>query len=167
MERAARHPVTEVLRPCPLAIRPDTPVAEVFLKFSHPDVHQLLVIGEDKTVAGVITTRDVIEAITPGAGTLKSHQISGLDRLLKSTATTARDLVSSKPHTIPSTATLLEALREMEHASASSLIITDRTNMAIGCIDLAGILAFLGSPTEVQPHRAAQADGFPGEGRMV
>ena len=143
IQRAALYPVTDAMTRCPLSVRPETPVPEVLGLFSRPDVHQVLVIGNDEVVYGVITARDIIAALTPGAGSLKGHQISGLDRLLKSTASIARDLVSGEPLSILMTATLLDALKTMEHSFSPSLIVVDPGNHAVGCVDLAGILSFL------------------------
>jgi len=138
-----QQPVTAVMTGCPLSVPPDTPVTEVLDRFSRAGVHELMVIGCNGTVEGVITSRDVIAAITPGAGTRKDHQISGLDRLLKSTAATARDLVSEESLRIPDNSTIIEALSAMEHSFASSLIVVDGNNIAVGCVDLSGILALL------------------------
>jgi predicted transcriptional regulator len=143
VQQALQQPVTTVMTSCPFSVRPDTPIAEVLRLFSRPGVHQLIVTGTDGTVYGVITSRDIIAAITPGAGTLKSHHISGLDRLMKSFAAVASDLVSGEVLKIPDSATILEALRAMEHAYSSSLIVVNRDGTAVGCIDLASILALL------------------------
>ena len=143
IQRAALYPVTDAMTNCPLSVRPETPVLEILDLFSRPNVYQILVIGSDEVVYGVVTTRDIIAAITPGAGSLKGHHISGLDRLLKSTASTARDLVSGEPLSIIMTATLLDALKTMEHTFSPSLIVVDSGNHAVGCVDLAGILSFL------------------------
>ncbi|MFA4860827.1 CBS domain-containing protein [Methanoregula sp.] len=143
IQRAALYPVTDVMTSCPLSVHPETPVPEILDLFSRPNLHQVLVIGDDEKVYGVITTRDIIAAVTPGAGSLKGHQIAGLDRLLKSTASAARDLVSDEPLSISMTATLLDALKAMEHSFSPSLIVVDKNNRAVGCVNLAGILSFL------------------------
>jgi CBS-domain-containing membrane protein len=143
IEKAIREPVNVVMSKCPLAIQPDAPIPRVLEQFSRQSNHPLMVIEPDGTLAGVITPMDLISALTPSAGTGGRHRISGLDRYLKSTAQNARDLISDEPMTIHKDATIGDALRRMEHSHSPSVIIVDENEAAVGCIELADIIAYL------------------------
>lgn len=143
IEKAIQEPVTAAMTKCPLSILPDAPLFEVLEQFSRQSNHPLIVIDPDGTLSGVITPMDLISALTPGAGFRGRHQISGLDRFLKSTAKNARDLMSDEPITVNENATISDALRTMEHAHSSSVIIVNDKKVAVGCIELADIIAYL------------------------
>ena len=143
-----QEPVTAVMTRCPLPVHPDTPVARVLEQYSHTS-HPVVVAETDGTLAGVITPMDLIEVIAPGKGPNKRHMISGLDRFLKSTAQNARDLMSDEPVTVPHTARISDALETMEHGHATSVILLDEKNVAVGCVELADIIAYLLRP---RPH---------------
>lgn len=143
IEKAIQESVTVIMTKCPLSIHPDTPLSHVLEEFSRQSNHLLTVIENDGTLLGVITPLDLIAAITPGAGTGGRHRISGLDRFLKSTAQNARDLMSDEPLTLREDATIGDALRTMEHGHSPSVIIVDEKKTAVGCIELADIIAYL------------------------
>lgn len=140
--KVLQEPVTVVMIPCPPAVHPDTPVTRVLEQFSRTG-HPMLVVGTDGSFAGVITPGDLISVISPGNGPKKRYIISGLDRFLKSTAQNARDLMSDEPLTVPATARISDALQAMEHGHATSVILLDEKNMAVGCVELSGIIAYL------------------------
>ncbi len=142
LEKILQEPVTAVMTRCPLPVHPDTPIFRVLEQFSHSN-HPVIVVDSDGTLAGVITSMDIISALTPGEGFGSRHQISELDRFLKSTAHNARDLMSDEPLTVPEDAKICEALQAMEHGHSSSVILLNEKNIAVGCIELADIIAYL------------------------
>lgn len=148
IEKALQEPVITVMTRCPLPIHPDTPISRVFEQFSHSN-HPVIVVDSDGTLAGVITPTDIISVLTPDEGLGGRHLISGLDRFLKSTAQNARDLMSDEPFTVPENAKICDALQAMEHGHSSSVILLNEKNVAVGCIELADIIAYL---YRSQPH---------------
>lgn len=97
----------------------------------------------DGTFAGVITTKDLISALTPGDGAGGRYLISELDRILKTTARNAQDLLSDESITVPENASISDALQAMEYGNSSMVIIVNRKNKPIGCITLADIIGHL------------------------
>ena len=142
IEKNLQEPVTVVMTKCPLPVHPDTPLSRVLEQFSHTN-HPVIVVDTDGTLAGVITPLDLITALTPGEGTGGRHSISELDRLLKSTAQNARDLMSDEPLTIPEDSNIGDALLAMEHGHSTSVILLNAKNAAVGCVELADIIAYL------------------------
>ena len=128
---------------CPLPVYPDTPFLHVLEQYSRQSNHPLIIINPDGTLAGVITSMDLISALTPRQSARNKYLITELDRLLKSTAENARDLLSDEPLTVPDTGNIRDALLAMEHSHSSSVIVVNRKNQPIGCIGLADIIAFL------------------------
>ncbi len=142
IEKILQEPVTAVMTRCPLPVHPETPIFRVLEQFSHSN-HPVIVVDSDGTLAGVITSMDIISALTPGGGLGGRHMISELDRFLKSTAQNARDLMSDEPLTVPEDAKICDALQAMEHGHSSSVILLNEKNIAVGCIELADIIAYL------------------------
>ncbi|MDD1687251.1 CBS domain-containing protein [Methanoregula sp.] len=142
IEKILNEPVTAVMTACPLPVRPDMPLSVVFERFSHSN-HPLTVVDADGTLAGVITPMDLISVLTPDEAPGGRHQISGLDRFLKSTAQDARDLMSDEPLTVPENAKIADALQAMEHGHSSSVILMNSMDQAVGCIELSDIIAYL------------------------
>lgn len=142
MEKNLQEPVTAVMTKCPLPVHPDAPLSRVLEQFSRTN-HPVIVVDTDGTLAGVITPIDLISALTPGEGPGGRHSISGLDRFLKSTAQNARDLMSDEPLTIPESSNIGDALQAMEHGHSTSVILLNTKNVAVGCVELADIIAYL------------------------
>jgi len=142
IEKILKEPVAAVMTACPLPVRPDTPLSVVLERFSHSN-HPLTVVDADGTLAGVITPMDLISVLTPDEAPGGRHQISGLDRFLKSTAQDARDLMSDEPLTVPENAKIADALQAMEYGHSSSVILMNSKDQAVGCIELSDIIAYL------------------------
>jgi CBS domain-containing protein len=142
IEKILQEPATAVMTRCPLPVHPDTPVFTVLERFSHSN-HPVIVVDTDGTLVGVITPMDLISVLYPGDGQGGRHLISGLDRFLKSTAQNARDLMSDEPLTVPEDTKICDALQAMEQGHSSSVIIVNEKNVAVGCIELADIIAYL------------------------
>lgn len=143
LEKSLEEPVTAVMTLCPIPVHPDTPFSHVLEQYSRQSDHPLIVKNPDGTLAGVITAADLISALLPGDSAGGRYLISELDRILKSTAQNARDLLSDEPLTVPEYAKIRDALLAMEHGHSSSVIIIDGKNKPVGCISLADIIAFL------------------------
>jgi CBS domain-containing protein len=138
-----QEPVTMAMTQCPLPIHPDTSLFEVFEQFSRQSNHPIIVINPDNTLAGVITPMDIISVLTPGEAAGGRYLISELDRLLKSIAHSASDLLSDEPLTVSEDAKIRDALLAMEHGHSSSVIVVNRKMEPVGCINLSDIIAFL------------------------
>lgn len=143
IESAIRERVDGVITSCPLAVQADAPLSQVLEQFSRQGNHPLIVVEPDGTLAGVISPTNLITALTPAEGTGGRHRISGLDRYLKSTAQNARDLISDIPLTIGKNARIDDTLRMMEQTQSPSVIVVDETGAAVGCVELADIIAYL------------------------
>ena len=146
LEKKLHEPVTEVMTLCPIPIDPETPFSRVLEQYSRQSDHPLIVVNPDGTLAGVITSRDLISVLIPGDGTGGRYLISELDRVLKSTAQNARDLISDEPLTVSDNAKIKDALVAMEHGHSSQVVIMNKMNEPVGCIGLADIVAFLIRP---------------------
>jgi CBS domain-containing protein len=142
IERTLQQPVTAVMTRCPLPVHTDTPLSAILERFSTSS-HPLIVVGNDGSLAGVITPMDLISVLTPGAGATNRHLISGLDRFLKSAAQNAEDVMSDDPLTLTDGARISDALQTMERGHSSSIILVNEKNMAVGCVELTDIIAYL------------------------
>ena len=141
LEKILQQPVSAVMTACPLPLKPDVPLSHILERFSHSN-HPLTVVESDGRLAGVITSADLISVLTPGAVPGERHGIPGLDRLLKSTAQNARDIMSDEPLTVPETAKIADALHVMEHGHSASVILINANHQAVGCIELSDIIAY-------------------------
>lgn len=141
-EKILNEPVTAVMTRCPFPVHKDTPLSAILERFSTSS-HPLIVVEKDGSLAGVINPMDLISVLTPGAGPTSRHLISGLDRFLKSAAQNAEDVMSDEPLTLPESARISDALREMEHGHSSAIILINTRNMAVGCVELTDIIAYL------------------------
>lgn len=146
LEKILQESVTTIMTQCPLSVYQDTPFSQVLEQYSQQSNLPLIVSNPDGTLAGVITPMDLISALTPGDGSGGRYLISELDRLLKSTAKNAYDLISDESLTVPESAKIKDALLALEHGHSSSVIIVNGKNEPIGCISLADIIAFLIRP---------------------
>ena len=142
-EKKMHEPITGVMTRCPITVDPETPFSRVLEQYSCQSDHPLIVVNPDGTLAGVITSRDLISVLIPGDGTGGRYLISELDRILKSTAQNAGDLISDEPLTVSDTAKIRDALLAMEHGYSSQVIVINNKNEPVGCIGLADIIAFL------------------------
>ena len=143
LEKRLDEPVTAAMTLCPIPVRPDTSFSHVLLQYSRQSDHPVIVENPDGTLAGVITPKDLISALIPADGTGGRYLISDLDRILKSTAQNAGDILSDEPLTVPEHAQIRDALLVMEHGHSSSVIIVNGKNVPVGCVNLADIIAFL------------------------
>ncbi|MDD4484668.1 MAG: CBS domain-containing protein [Methanoregula sp.] len=143
IETRLHERVDTVMTPCSLSIPASTPRSQVLELFSRQSDNPVLVMESDGSLAGVITPLDIIATLTPDADAGGRHRISELDRYLKSTAQNARDLISDEPVTLTKSATIGDALQKMEQSHTPTLIIVGEDKEAVGCVDLAHILAYL------------------------
>ncbi len=146
LDKKMEQSVNTIMSPCPLRVHPETSFLHVLERYAEQGNLPLIVVNQDGTLAGVITPMDLISALTPGDGSGGRFLISELDRILKSTAQNAQDLISDESNTVPENAKIRDALQAMEHGHTSSVIIVNKQNAPVGCINLADIIAYLIQP---------------------
>ncbi|MDP3565008.1 MAG: CBS domain-containing protein [Methanoregula sp.] len=145
-EEPQKKTIGLLMKRCPLSILPDLPLSEIIQRFSEANNFPLMVIEPDGTYAGVITPMDILAAISPAAGIRHAPSISGLDRLMKSTARTARDLMTEGEGSLFEDAEVSDAIRLMERTHSTLIIVLNNEQKPVGCITLSDIIGGLVHP---------------------
>jgi CBS domain-containing protein len=136
-------PVSEIMRGTVLKVTPATPVTEIFSWFRKRGHNHLVVTDESGSVLGVITSFDLLSAISPTIGMGNGRKYLSLDRLIKSNARVAGDLMAPVPVIMNGTEPLVRALEKMEHYQYPYTIVTDQLGHLIGIVEFADIVKFL------------------------
>ena len=140
---AGQHVVTAVMKVIPLSISPDLPLHEVLLRFSKAGNQPLVVIEPGGGFVGVITPMDIVEAISSSMGLQNKRMISDFERFLKGSAQTAGDLITDERMLVQDHARISEAISVMERTRSSFIIVVNKQNSAIGCVELSDIIAYV------------------------
>jgi len=136
-------PVTAVMSGTPFTVPPDTPLPEVFERFSRAGCTELVVSGPENHFLGFITALDLLAAVGPIVGVRSRKKITCIDCLLRGDATVAADIMTRSHITIPATATLREAMEAMERYRYPVLIVVDESGSVVGRIEVCMIIAHL------------------------
>jgi len=141
-----QHAVTAVMKPIPLLIPSDLPIEEVLLRFSNDGNQPFVVIEPGGVFVGVITSMDIVEVISSYIGLKSKRMISGFDRFLKGTAKIAGDLISDERMLVQDDARITMAISVMERSHSSFIVVVNKQNIAIGCVELSDIIAYVIQP---------------------
>ena len=141
-----QHAVTVVMKPIPLLIPSDLPIEEVLLRFSKDGTQPFVVIEPGGKFVGVITSMDIVEVISSYIGLKSKRMISGFDRFLKGTAQTAGDLIADERMLVQDDARITVAISVMERSHSSFIVVVNKLNIAIGCVELSDIIAYVIQP---------------------
>jgi CBS-domain-containing membrane protein len=139
----AEIPISRIMHREYEHVAPATPLAEVLAKFSERGRHDLIVLEEDGTFVGVIMLIDILGCINPQMGIRGGRRSAGLLCMLRGADQTAGDLVTRSHIAIPADATVGGALTHMARDQHPYLVVVDAAGKAVGCIELADIIAFL------------------------
>jgi CBS domain-containing protein len=139
----ALTPVSEIMRETVLKVIPETPVIEIFSWFRKRGHTHLIVTDAEGSVLGVITSFDLLSAISPTIGIRSGRKYLSLDRLIKSNARVAGDLMAPIPVIMNGTEPLVRALEMMEHYRYPYTVITDKNGHLVGIVEFADIVKFL------------------------
>lgn len=128
--------VAELMQTDLRTIAPDAPVAEVVQTMADAHVSGLPVVDPAGRLLGVVTATDVLQAAaekesTRGRATLFEH-------------TTARDLMTPKPHVIEPDADVYEAAQRMLYAEVRRLFVEDQGRL-VGVISQTDIAHAVGT----------------------
>ncbi len=124
-------------------VTPETPLAIVFEKFSERGRHDLIVLEEDGSFVGVIMLTDILGCINPQMGIHAGRRAAGLLCMLRGADQTAGDLVTRSHIAIPDDSTVADALAHMARDQRPYLVVVNGEGVAVGCIELSDIIAFL------------------------
>jgi len=128
-------------------VTPATPLFEVMEKFSERGRHDLIVLEEDGTFVGVIMLTDILGCLMPHLGVRPGRKMSGMPSgilcMLLGSEQAAGDLVTKTNIHIPPDATIGDALVRMARDQHPYLVVVDGAGKAIGCVELADIIATL------------------------
>ena len=102
-------------------VRPDSPMSEVLQEMTAKHLGMTCVIGLEERLIGIVTDGDL------------RRLLSDHEHLEERTA---RDVMSSRPHTIGPSALAVEALRLMETHRITALIVVDESQHAQGVVHL-------------------------------
>ena len=141
-----QHAVTAVMKSIPFLIPSDLPIEEVLLRFSKDGNQPFVVIETGGEFVGVITPMDIVEVISSYIGLKSKRMISGFDRFLKGTAQTAGDLIADERMLVQDNARITVAISVMERSHSSFIVVVNKQNIAIGCVELSDIIAYVTQP---------------------
>ncbi|ACL15806.1 CBS domain-containing protein [Methanosphaerula palustris] len=139
----ALTPVSEIMRETVLKVIPETPVIEIFSWFRKRGHTHLIITDAEGSVLGVITSFDLLSAISPTIGIQSGRKYLSLDRLIKSNARVAGDLMAPIPVIMNGTEPLVRALEMMEHYRYPYTVVTDKKGHLTGIVEFADIVKFL------------------------
>ena len=140
---ACQHAVTAVMKSIPFLIPSDLPIAEVLLRFSKDGNQPFVVIEPGGEFVGVITPMDIVEVISSCIGLKSNRMISGFDRFLKGTAQIAGDLITDERMLVQDDARITGAISVMELSHSPFIVVVNKQNIAIGCVELSDIIAYV------------------------
>lgn len=152
----ALTPVSEIMRETVLKVTPATPVTEIFSWFRKRGHTHLIVTDAQGSVLGVITSFDLLSAISPTIGMGSERNYLSLDRLIKSNAREAGDLMAPVPVIMKGTEPLVRALEMMEHYRYPYTVVTDQQGHLTGIVEFADIVKFLINKGHVLGGRSPQ-----------
>jgi CBS domain-containing protein len=136
-------PVTTVMSGTPSTVPPETPLPEVFERFSSVGCTDIVVSGPGNRFLGFITALDLLAAVGHLIGIRSRKKTTCIDCLLRGDATVAADIMTRSHITIPATATLREAMEAMERYRFPVLIVVDEAGSVVGRIEVCMIIAHL------------------------
>lgn len=136
-------PVTAVMSETLDIVSPETPLPEIFERFSRAGCTDLIVVGPGNRFLGLITALDLLTAVGPIVGVRSRKKITCIDCLLRGDAAVAADIMTRSHITIRATATLRAAMEAMERYRYPALIAVDDAGSAVGRIEVCMIIAHL------------------------
>jgi acetoin utilization protein AcuB len=97
--------------------------------------HHLLVVGDDKTLCGVLSDRDLLRALSPHLGTLAetTRDSASLNRRV-------HQIMSHSPITLTSQATVADAIRLFLEHSVSCIPVVDEAFRPVGIVSWRDVL---------------------------
>jgi len=120
------------MTPAPVVLPPETGLLEIRALFRH-NTSRYVPIVDDGALVGVVSDRDVLEAISPlldAPG--ESHR--------EATLRTAADIMTPNPITVGPQTSMVEAAKRMIEAEASALIVVSRSGALVGILTASDVL---------------------------
>lgn len=109
--------VVDIMEPAVKTVTRDTPVSEVVISLADAQVTGLPVVDGQRRLVGVISTTDLIAA--------QAETRSSEERQILMEKTSVRDIMTTRPLTIESTAEVHEAARQMLYAEVRRLFVEE------------------------------------------
>ncbi len=140
-------PIRQIMHREFLHVTPETPVSVVLEKFSERGRHDLIVLDEGGGFVGVILLTEILGCVVPRLGIrAKKRSValpSDLLCMMRGGDQIAGDFATRSHIAIPEDATVSDALAHMARDRHPYLVVVDAAGKAVGCIELADIIAFL------------------------
>ena len=124
-----------------VTVEMDDKLAVVKQIFDSMHFHHLLVVGEHKTLRGVVSDRDLLRALSPHIGTCAetTRDLATLNKRV-------HQIMAHAPVTLQSHATVAEAAALMLERSVSCIPVVDDERRPIGIVSWRDILRALAAP---------------------
>ncbi|TAJ44163.1 CBS domain-containing protein [Methanofollis fontis] len=126
-----------------VTIGPDTPLPEVFERFSEKGCTDLIVAAPDGQFLGFITALDLLASVGPVIGVRTLKKTTCIDCLLKRDTTTAADIMTRSHIALSDDSTLRDAMEAMERYRYPVLIVVDERGAAVGRLEVCMIISHL------------------------
>jgi CBS-domain-containing membrane protein len=136
-------PVTEIMQTVFERVHPATPIADIYASFSQRGCCDVIVCDDDGHFLGIITEMDLLSAISPGVGIRGRRKMGCLQCFIKSGVKHAREVMSREHISIKSTASVADAMIQMEKNRHPDVIVIDAQGVALGLIEMCDIISFL------------------------
>ncbi|MEO7987074.1 MAG: CBS domain-containing protein [Gemmatimonadales bacterium] len=109
--------VVDIMEPAVKTVTRDTPVSEVVISLADAQVTGLPVVDGQRRLVGVVSTTDLIAA--------QAETRSSEERQILMEKTSVRDIMTTRPLTIESTAEVHEAAQHMLYAEVRRLFVEE------------------------------------------
>ena len=129
--------ITRLMSPSPVTVEPDDTLATVKEIFERVKFHQLPVV-EDYKLVGLISDRDLLKALSPylGAAAETSRDLATLKKRV-------HQVMTRRPVTLPTSATIWDAVRLFNREGVSCIPIIDDQQRPLGILSWRDIMGAL------------------------
>ncbi len=150
-------PVNEIMRRDIQAVRENSPLLEVSELLLDNVYRALLVVDEDKRVAGIVTEGNLLDKVqlladSTGRSLTRAEMAAELQSLRRIDQTVAKAMTSN-PVTISKRATIIDAVNRMIERDVKRLPVVNSRNRLIGIISRVDVLRAISQPPVVELPR--------------
>ena len=141
--------VAALMTPDPISVDPGTSVLDVRTLMHERHIHHVLVVEDDRLV-GVVSDRDVLQAISPFLNTYTEQ-----NRDVATLARCSSEIMSSHVITATEATTVQEAANLMLQHEVSCLPVVDEAQRVLGIVTSRDFLSFVGRNHSEEAGNAA------------
>jgi CBS domain-containing protein len=122
----------------------NTPIRQIARLLAIHRVTAVPIVDDDRRVLGVVSEADLLPKVsTAGSGDTRSSRRRGAGKIA---GTTAADVMTTRPLTVPADAPLSVAAMKMEHRNAERLLVIGEDGSLLGVVSRADVLRPLTRP---------------------